>query len=267
MTHEQYFASSEADEPERSRLELLEKNDNPNTIRRLEMLGVAEGWNCLEIGAGAGSVARWLAEKVGPTGKVVATDINTRFLDRLNVPNLEVRRHDIRTDDLETGAYDLVHCRRLLEHLLEPEKALNRMARALRPGGWLFIEDIDGGSILSTDVTNPSAASMVEFNRAFFDLLRKRGIADFYLGRRERSLVEQLGFVNVDHEGFTRVTRGGGPHAQFAVMTIQAAVRPLIAAGAITQEQFDSVERLYRDPSFYWPEYTLFGAWGQKPAD
>lgn len=42
-------------------------------------------------------------------------------------------------------------------------------------------------------------------------------------------------------------------------------MRPLIAAGVVTQEQVDNAERLYQDPSFYWPGYTLFGAWGQKP--
>jgi hypothetical protein len=49
MAQEWYYGSGEADETERSRLELLEKIDDPNMIRRLEMLGVAESWNCLEV--------------------------------------------------------------------------------------------------------------------------------------------------------------------------------------------------------------------------
>ena len=163
--------------------------------------------------------------------------------------------------------YDLVHSRMLLMHLAEPEKALNRMAGALRPGGWLFIEDSDVGPILSADIGNPSAAPMVEFNRALFGMMPKRGIFDPYFGRRERKLVEQLGFVNVDHEGWTRMNRGGDSHAQYHVLVTQAVARPLITVRAITQEQVDSVVRLYRDPSFYFPEYTLFGAWGQKPSD
>jgi len=210
-------------------------------------------------------VARWLSERVCPTGKVVATDINPRFLLRFNLPNLDVRQHDIRNDSLETDHYDLVHSRALLMHLPEPEKALNLMAEALRPGGWLFIEDFDFGSLLSADVTNPSAASMIEINRALFEVLKKKRIMDAYFGRRERGLIEQLGFVNVDHEGWTRMNRGGGSHAQFAVMTLQAGTRALIAEGVVTQQQVDSVEDLYKDPSFYWPEYTLFSAWGQKP--
>src|SRR5207253_1047892 len=102
------------------------------------------GWRCLEVGAGAGSVARWLAGKVGPSGTVVASDLNPRFLD--DVPaNVEVRQHDVAKDDLEVGAYDLVHSRLLLMHLPEPAGALEKMVRAVKPGGWLVTEEADWG--------------------------------------------------------------------------------------------------------------------------
>ena len=67
-------------------------------------------------------MAEWLSTRVGPTGRVVATDIELRFLGRISAPNLEVRQHDILKDDLETSHYDLVHCRLLLMHLAEPER-------------------------------------------------------------------------------------------------------------------------------------------------
>jgi tRNA A58 N-methylase Trm61 len=76
------------------------------TIRHLETIGVAEGRRCLEVGAGSGSIAQWLSDRVGPTGKVVATDINLRFLNQINVPNVEIRRHDILKDELERNHYD-----------------------------------------------------------------------------------------------------------------------------------------------------------------
>ena len=141
MSKQRYFASNEKDETELNRLRLVEENNDPTTIRHFEMLGVSQGWNCLEVGAGAGSVAQWLSTRVGPAGKVVATDMDMRFLSHLSVPNLEIRRHDIIKDDLETGHYDLVHCRDLLMHLPEPENGLKRMANAVRPGGWLLIEE------------------------------------------------------------------------------------------------------------------------------
>ena len=111
MSEQRYFASNEKGEAELNRLKLVEKFYDPTTIRHLEMIGVSEGWSCLEVGAGAGSVAQWLSSRVGPRGRVVATDLDTRFLHHLSLPNLEIRQHDIMKDDLERGRYDLVHCR------------------------------------------------------------------------------------------------------------------------------------------------------------
>jgi len=267
MSEPRYFASDEKYEVELNRLRSLEGVYDPTTIRHLEMIRVSEGWNCLEVGAGAGSVTQWLSIHVGPAGKVVATDIDPRFLRRLSVPNLEIRQHDILKDDLETGWYDLVYCRGVLMHLSEPEKGLKRMADAVRPGGWLLIEEFDYGSSLSTDVTNPSAVLFTSTLRALFDFHRKRGIVDPYFGRRVRSLVEQLGFVDVGQEGWTRMFRGGEPMARLSAMTLQAAAKPMIAAGLLTQEQHDSVQRLYLDPAFYYLGLTMFAAWGRRPAN
>ena len=63
-------------------------------------LGVGPGWRCLDVGDGDGSVARWLAGRVGPEGRVTATDLNPRFLGGHGQPNLEVRRHNILEDSL-----------------------------------------------------------------------------------------------------------------------------------------------------------------------
>ena len=264
MTEQRYVASNEKYEVELNRLRLLEGVFDPATIRHLEMMRISEGWNCLEVGAGAGSVAQWLATRVGPTGKVVATDIDPRFLRQISVPNLEIRQHDIIKDDLEIGQYDLVHCRALLMHLPEPEKGLKRMADAVRPGGWLLVEEPDYGSILSTDITNPSAAFFTTTLRAFFDFLRKRG-TDTYFGRRVSGLVEQLGFVDVGQEGWTRIFRGGEPMTRFAAANFQMGAKPMIAAGLLTQDQYDSIQRLFLDPTFYYPGLTLFASWGRRP--
>ncbi|HEV7862213.1 MAG TPA: SAM-dependent methyltransferase, partial [Acidimicrobiia bacterium] len=52
------------------RLTLLESLLDQSTISRLASLGVDAGWRCLELGAGAGSIARWLCNAVGATGMV-----------------------------------------------------------------------------------------------------------------------------------------------------------------------------------------------------
>jgi hypothetical protein len=138
---------------------------------------------------------------------------------------------------------------------------------ALRPGGWLVIEELDGGSFLSADVANPSAAIFVWAHRLGNEFLLKRGSMDPYFGRRLRGLVEQLGLTEAGHEGWTRINRGGEPESLFTLRTFQVTGKAAIAAGVATQEQMDSLERLMLDPSFYYPTGTLFSAWGRRPVN
>jgi ubiquinone/menaquinone biosynthesis C-methylase UbiE len=265
MNEHPYLYSEREDEIELSRLRLTQEIYDSITIRHLELLGVAQGWKCLEVGAGAGSMVQWLAARVGPTGKVVATDIDLRFLRQLNLSNLEIRQHDIVKDDLEINSYDLVHCRMLLLHLSEPEKGLKKIANALRPGGSLLIEETDYGSVLSTDITNPSAIMFVSAYRAGIEILRKKGILDPYFGRRVRGLIEELGLVDIGNEGWTSVNRGGDPFARLNLLTVQAAAKPIMASGTFTQKQFDTFQHQFLDPDFYYIGLTLFAAWGKRP--
>ena len=87
-----------------------------NTIRHIEQRDIGRGWSCLEIGGGGGSIASWLCARVGLTGRVLATDLDPRFLQSLASENLEVRRHDIRTEGLPQEELDLAHARLVLIH-------------------------------------------------------------------------------------------------------------------------------------------------------
>src|SRR5690349_10729153 len=118
-------------------LSLLQELLDPATTRRLEGVGVGPGWHALEVGAGRGSIASWLADRVGEEGRVVATDIDTTLLEALDDDRIELLRHDVLVDDLPKGSFDLIHCRALLVHLSDPDRALARMAAWLKPGGVL----------------------------------------------------------------------------------------------------------------------------------
>ncbi len=125
------------------RLSLLEQYLDPMTKRRMTALGIHHGMTCLDVAAGGGSVAVWPCEQVGPTGRVVATDINIQLLQDTNRPNFEAIEHDITVDNPPESGFDFVHSRWLLHHLSKPELAIRRMIDALRPGGWLLLEEVD----------------------------------------------------------------------------------------------------------------------------
>src|SRR5262245_54846529 len=119
---------------ERERLAALEELHDEAATGRLAALGVSDGWRCLEVGCGAGSIARWLAARVGPRGHVVANDLDLRFVAGEEIGNLEVRQHDIVTDPLEEATYDLVHARAVLEHIPMRAQALTRAVLYRAPG-------------------------------------------------------------------------------------------------------------------------------------
>jgi SAM-dependent methyltransferase len=116
---------------------------DPVTIAHFERIGVDVGWSCLEVGGGGGSLGAWLGRRVGESGSVLVTDIDPRWIGSEVAANVEVRRHDIVNDELEEGRFDLAHARLVLLHLPERDRVLAKMISALKPGGWLLIDDFD----------------------------------------------------------------------------------------------------------------------------
>jgi SAM-dependent methyltransferase len=260
-----YVAKDSPDAFERRRLALLTQVADPITIRRLTGLGVGPGWRCLDVGAGDGSVARWLARRVGPEGHVVATDLNPRFLAGHGLANLEVRRHDILEDVLEVAHYDLVHCRFLLMHLPDPVRALWRLADAVRPGGWLLVEEADTGCFGPADPGHPRTAGFQRRTQALRTAVGATGGFVYTFGRRLPALVERFWLQDAGHDGVTLVARGGDPTARFLRMTARLLRGRGGAAGGLTEADFDELERDYEDPSFWFVAGTDFGAWGRRP--
>jgi 2-polyprenyl-3-methyl-5-hydroxy-6-metoxy-1,4-benzoquinol methylase len=106
---------------------------DPGSQALLDELGLGSGSRCLEVGAGGGSMAEWMARR---GAKVTAIDIDTRFIESLASDSIEVRRVDLRTDALPQDEFDLVHARLVLEHLSDRRQILDRLVGSLRPGGW-----------------------------------------------------------------------------------------------------------------------------------
>src|SRR5437870_6220036 len=122
--------SPELEERRRVREELFD----PATFEQLECVGVRRGWSCLDAGAGRGSVAQWLARRVGPEGRVLAVDVDLELLGSLEEPLFEARRHDLGSDGRVGEGFDLVHSRFVLEHITRRDAVLSELVDQLRPG-------------------------------------------------------------------------------------------------------------------------------------
>jgi len=256
-------------EQERARLAGLEDALDPGTIRVLTSIGVDEGWNCLEVGGGGGSITAWLCEQVGTSGRVIATDIDPRFLEAIEAPNLEIRRHDILNDALEADAFDLVHSRDLLEHLPGREQALGTMIAAVKPGGWIVVEDVDFAvSLYGNDDAfgfSPEIAPLFsKVWRGNTRMMRARGIEPEF-GRRLPGLLLLHGLEDVDADVRARLMRGGSPLMALPRLAIQHLGPMLVDSGEVSQHEVDLLlETMEKDSSYGFAPLHV-AAWGRKP--
>jgi len=257
-----HYLLNQAWNREKERLESIQALHDPITIRHLEALGVDKGWHCAEVGAGVGSIATWLSERIGDSGQVVATDIDTRFLVALSRANLDVRSQDVVTEPLEAGAYDLVHARMLLMHLPEREQVIEQLVAALRPGGYLLVEDAD---FRNHQVCSPPSGLLTRTGTALVRLLQ-RGGADPSYGLKLLPALVSLGLTNIGIEGQQIVVPGGTePCAAFTLLLEQLSDK-LIEAGLLSWEEIEGAIQELRHPSspvvIYGP--IMISVWGQR---
>jgi SAM-dependent methyltransferase len=252
------------DKAERERLAAIEAVLDLFTIDCLEKIGVAEGWQCLEVGAGAGSIAAWLCHRVGTKGKVVAIDLQTKFLEAIDAPNLEVRKHDITQEELEPNAFDLVSARKVLEHLADPSVALRWMAAAVRPGGWLLVEDMDLASFIH--VSFPHRERFERASGKFVEALSSAGFQPKF-GVRLGDELRAIGLRNVSLEGVIIEGTGGSDHPCNKVyrITIERMRERIVKAGLLTNEEVDQFLADLQSPELHAITAIHCAAWGRKP--
>jgi SAM-dependent methyltransferase len=251
---------------ERERLAAIEAGCDPITIECLEKIGVADGWRCLEVGAGGGSMAEWLCRRVGTNGTVVATDLETKFLEAIDAPNLEVRRHDITEEELEPDTFDLVMARKVLEHLDDPPTAVRRMAAAVRPDGWLYVEDTDLASFMHLSFPHRE-----RFKRSYGKFIEALSSAGFQpkLALQLGDELRAVGLRDVILKGLMFEASGDSDHPGNKVfrMTIERTRERMVSAGLLTNEEVDQLLADIQSPELHAILGVHCSAWGRKPGN
>jgi ubiquinone/menaquinone biosynthesis C-methylase UbiE len=207
----------------------------------LEATGVAPGWRCWEVGAGGPGVASWLSARVGPDGRVLVTDIDTSWLSGdawpggAVPPQATVARHDVTTDPLPDGPFDLVHVRLLLVHLPRRTEVATALTGLLAPGGWLVVEDADPRlqPLACIDEHGPDQVLANRVRAGFRSLLAERGV-DLAFGRTVPRLLRSLGLVDVEAEAHFPVTSAVSSVLERA--TVEQTRGGLVGAGLVTDD-------------------------------
>jgi ubiquinone/menaquinone biosynthesis C-methylase UbiE len=233
------------------------------SIQYLEDLGVGPGWTCLEVGGGGGSIAAWLAARVGPTGHVLVTDVDPRYLDGSKFSNLEVRRHNIVTDPLPEAAFDLIHARLVLSLIPQPEKVLTRLVAALKPGGWIIEEEFDSRSLHYDPLLIPGEIHL-KTQTAFFRLLDEQGV-ERHWGRLVHGQMRALGLVDVRAEARLSIWHGGSAGASLKRANFEQLRDALITGGHVTAEELEEDIARLDDPEFMTPSSILWTTCGRRP--
>lgn len=253
----EFFDHSSADEGER--LALIEEEQDPYTISRIQALGLAADWHCLEIGAGKGSMARWLADQC-PRGQVVATDLDVSLLRTEGRTNLVILQHDVNRDEFPPGTFHLIHARGILTHIPDRAAVCRRLASWLRPGGWLLVADP-----ASFPVDSSPHELMRKAGAASTAVMREMIGTDPNWARTFPAPLVTAGLVDVDAECRLRMMRGGTTEAKMFGLMIGQMAEHMVSTGLITREEVDRLRAQLLDPSFFDFPPAFVRSWGRRP--
>ena len=243
---------------ESERLQMMSDILDPNSQFHLERIGVSSGWRCLEIGAGNGSISKWISQKVGPSGIAIATDIRTDLMADLKGDNLEVRKFDVVNDEPVDAPFDLIAIRALLHHLPQRREVVTKMIGWLKPGGWLFIEEPD---FYPTWAAEPR--SQKDFWSAFISWAATHDI-DYYVGRKVAPWLQEEGMKKINAEGHAILYNGGSEFAKWWISSIAEVADSLQKDGGVSDDLLQEFFTLYGNPDYWTSTISFTAVTGQK---
>jgi SAM-dependent methyltransferase len=240
--------------------------------RLFDRAGLGPGASCLDAGCGPGETMRSMAERVGPTGRVLGIDrdaslgaLAVETLHREGHRQCAFTGHDLsEAAAVPGGPFDLIYARLLLFHIPQRVDVLSRLWDAVAPGGHLIIQDYDFRSIGCV----PDLASIGELVRVFTGAFHAVG-AGVHVGIRLPDLFREAGIGTPDG---TDVAGYLDPLPIGSAMVAQVfrSVLPVALAHGITTEDaaaetLAATERdaaRHPDGQLMWP--LLIGAWKRK---
>jgi SAM-dependent methyltransferase len=259
MSEERYGTSDDEAELERVRLGMLAAARDPKTFALLERIGVEAGMHCLELGAGAGSVSAWLAARVGIDGRVMSTDIDLQFHGEMP-DNVIVRQHDIENEPLPAAHFDIVHTRAVLQHVPSRDEVVGKLVEALKPGGWMVLEDSQFGGFGDQGLEEPY--------RSIHQIVASGSQEDWRDPNYGLQLVDQMqrhGLTDIDVAGDIWAMRPGEPGGEWWFMALERAIPRLVEYELVTEGDGEAAMAQVRTPGFVMLSPVSIAVSGRKP--
>ena len=216
-----------------------------------DRIGVSTGWQCLDVGAGPGFVTADLRGHVGDTGGVVAiepselyTDFMRDEISRMGWTNVECIRTTAEEAHVAPGRFDLIFARWVLSFVTDPENFFRSLARGLRPGGFIAVQDYYYEGLSLFPIGGPFDR-MADVVRAHY-----RGAGgDPYVAGTLPGIFRKLGLTVVD---FKPNCLAGGPGSgimEWASRFFTVHIDPMVEKGLISRADGDAVLADWRSHS------------------
>ncbi|MCB1504532.1 MAG: methyltransferase domain-containing protein [Hyphomicrobiaceae bacterium] len=238
----------------------------PDAERMLDLIGVSEGWSCLDIGCGPGGITGLLSRRVGPEGRVVGLDMNAGFLEHARAgaaANTQFILGDAYGSQLPAASFDLVHMRFVASTAGDPERLLQEARRLARPGGTIALQEPDG----STLNCYPPHPSWDKLKSALLGAFSGVG-ADLELARRLYHVVCQSGLADVQYRPFIVGVRSMDPMVDYLPATVQSLRATVVKLGLLDESEFADTLAQCRahlaQPGTAFTMYTVAQVWGRN---
>jgi len=259
------YLLSNSDRQARNRLEAISTLFDETTLRHMRALGLGTGWRCWEIGAGGPTVPLLLAREVGPDGMIIATDIDVIWAEAASSSNVRIIKHDVVMEAAPEGPFDLIHARLVLVHLPERAEVLGRIAAALKPGGWLLVEDADPNlqPLACVDESGPAQALANKLRRGFRTLMADRGV-DLEYGRSLPRALRDAGLRDVMAEAFFPLARPECSALEIATITMLR--EQMISKGLASENEVKECVHNLQHSALDIATAPMISAWGRRPS-
>jgi ubiquinone/menaquinone biosynthesis C-methylase UbiE len=240
----------------------------PDTRMMLDLIGVAPGWRCLDVGCGPRGITDLLSERVGAGGRVVGVDKDEQFIAYARAhapPNVEFRHGDAYATGLPDGAFDFVHMRFVASTAGNPEALLREAIRLARPGGAVALQEPD----VDTFRCDPPHPAWDRLMAAMLDVFASVG-SDIYLARRLPSLARAAGLADVQYRPFLFGIPSTHPMSDHLPATTESVRNVVLSRGLISEAELprliEECRRHLRDPGTLTTSFMVAQVWGRKPA-
>jgi len=236
---------------------------DPHTQQLLTTL-VLPGADCLELGAGNGSIAAFMADLAGDHGEVVAVDLKPQHVR--DHPRVKTIAWNVVTDGLPPGPFDVIHARLLLAHLPTRRQILADAAARLAPGGTLLVEEW-GEFTPPAVLRHPDGSDLPDlygrYQQALLGMFRAAGNDTTWCAQVAGAMAE-AGLVEVDTVTQARSWPGGSAGCTLPCLVSVQKEAELMRAG-MPVDDLRRMRNLLADPQTLLLGNLTWSTIGRKP--